>query len=789
MRLLPALAILSIAVISYQLILMHILSIVQWYHFAYMVISIALLGFGVAGTIISLFRKQLLKNLDFLLPASMMATGLLMATVIGISQSSSVRFDSYLLFVDHSQAGRLVLTYLLLLLPFLTAALAIGIVFVKYAEQIGKMYFANLLGSGLGGLLAVGLSWIFIPQRLPAVIALLPLIAALWVLGSPVKTKWLIAFVLNLAIIVTIIFRPFPFNLSQFKDLSKTLNLPDAEIIYEESSPHGFMQVASSSVLRHAPGLSLVYPETVPVQKAIFKNGDWYGTAATAHPPEDTIVYDYTTRVLPYIVRTRKKALILNSGSGEDIALAKSKSTASIIAVEPNSAVISLLNNELALETGRLLQGPDLTVYQEEPRTFLLKDTSKYDLITIPTIGAFGGSAGLNALGEQYLLTKDAFHEMWKKLLPEGVISINCWMDYPVRNSLKILATMVEVLLESGVDYPEQYIAAIRSWGTITVIVKKTPISSQDASLVRDFCHEMLFDPVLLPDLETNERTQYNMLQDNDFFHYVDTLFTLQRPALYENYDFNIKPATDDQPYFSQFIRGKSLSHLAQLFGTNAIAFFEVGYLIVVVTLIQVTLISLLLIITPLFRLGWHGGWGVLLYFGGIGMGYMFVEIVFIQRFILYLGNPIYAAAAMICALLIFSGLGSYITSRIEIGQARLFTVFLGIIGLLFVYSFSLTSVLQQTIGLPDFFKVMIMIFVIAPLAFLMGLPFPSELKRLNRKSPQLVPWSWAINGCASVISTALATVIAAELGFKWVTILAAAAYGLPLISTITSKK
>ena len=791
MRLLPALAILSAAVISYQLVLMQLLSIIQWYHFAYMVISIALLGFGVAGTIISLFRKALLSKTAFLLPALMMATGLLMATVVSISQSPVIRFDSYLLFVDYSQTVKLLLTYMLLSLPFLTAALAIGITFVKYADRIGKLYFANLLGSGLGGLLAVALSWVFIPQQLPALLALLPMLAALWVLDRPFTFRWLAAFVINLVVIVACILRPFSFNLSQFKGLSKTLNLPGAEIVHEQNSPYGYLQVVSSPVLRHAPGLSLSYPRTVPVQKAIFKNGDWYGTVAPHFLPGDTSVYDYMTRALPYVIRHRTRALVLNAGSGEDVAMVKSRATASIVAVEPNGGVISLLQNELADETVTLPEGVELYMHQEDPRTFLLKDTARYDLITIPTIGAFGGSTGLNALSEQYLLTKDAFGEMWKKLLPEGVISINCWMDYPVRNPLKILATLIEVLTESGVEHPEAHIGAVRNWGTMTIIAKKTPITTAEASRVRSFCHQMLFDPVLLPDISKNERAQYNMLQDNDFFQYIDTLFSSQRQTLYQNYDFNIKPPTDDQPYFSQYIRGKSLPHLSQLFGNNAIAFFEVGYLMVIITLVQVTLISLLLIVAPLFRLGWQGGQrrGVLLYFGGIGIGYMFVEIVFIQRFILYLGNPIYAVAALMCALLVFSGLGSYYTSRLDTDKFGFSRVFLVIMGLLLIYSFFLTPVLQQTIGLSNFWKVLIMTVVIAPLAFVMGLPFPLGLRRLSVLNPQLVPWSWAINGCASVISTALATVIAVELGFKWLTVLAALAYGLPLIATITSKK
>src|SRR5688572_2356267 len=156
---------------------MQVLSFVQWHHFAYMVISVALLGFGAAGTVLTIFRQYLLKHFHVLLPVLMISCGMGMALVVDISQLPFIRFDSYLLFANYSHIGRLLLTYLLFFIPFLLGALAIGLIFDHHVAVIGKVYFANLLGSAAGGLLLLGLIWFLLPNRLPAFISLLPVIA------------------------------------------------------------------------------------------------------------------------------------------------------------------------------------------------------------------------------------------------------------------------------------------------------------------------------------------------------------------------------------------------------------------------------------------------------------------------------------------------------------------------------------------------------------------------------------------------------------------------------------
>ena len=797
-RLLLSLGILSAAIIAFQLALMQILSIVQWHHFAYMVISVALLGFGAAGTVLALFRQWLLKRIYVLLPVLMISCGITMSLVIYFSQLSFIRFDSYLLFSDYVHVGRLLLTYLLFIIPFLLGALAIGIIFDRYVAVIGKVYFANLLGSATGGLLLLGLLWFLLPGRLPAIISWLPVIAGIVIISvdrtngraqkgaGTFKHKVvlpLIAFFASIICVWTIAVPP-QLHLSQFKDISKALLLPDAEIKMEKTSPYGPIQAVTSPVLRYAPGLSLKANQPVNASTAVFINGDWLGVVAGSSRPDTSFVLQYTSFDLPYKMAKRKHVLVLQAGTGIEVAHAFSHGAGNIVAIEPNTVLIAALKHELAPDNDSLFYQPAVTIRPLEPRIFLSSDTGYYDLISLPVTGGFGGSAGLYALHEQFLLTKEAFLKMWPRLKEEGVISITAWMDYPSRHPLKLLATLVETLEQLNVRQPHQHIAAIRSWSTISFVVTKSALTEPEIQNARDFCNEWQFDPALLPGVQPEERIRYHQLQDSSFFQSMDKLFSPGKAALYADYDFNVVPATDNRPYFSQFIRWKSLSRLAEYFGNRSIPFFEIGYLLVVITLAQITVVSFVLVLLPLFKRGWKGksSAGALLYFGGIGLGYMFVEMIFIQHFILYFGNPVYAVTTVITALLLFSGFGSFTAGRFAGKRKALLLVFTTIIVLLFVYAAVLMPLLQHTMQASLVVKLLIVFLLTAPLAFCMGIPFPAGLSQLAQTDPQKIPWAWGLNGCISVISTALAMLIAVEAGFTMVLLLAAFAYCPPLI-------
>ena len=784
-RLMVATALLSVALIAYQVAIIQLLSYVQWYHYANMVISIALLGFGAAGTLLSLRRNWLLKHSNNLVPMLMMLCSFTMVAAVEFSRSSFARFDSYLLFTDRKQWLKLLINSLFYFIPFLLGALALGIVFIKYVQEIGRYYFSNLVGSGIGAVLAAVLAWYFLPVSLPIVMALIAMLAGMILLQW--KKQWYVALI-ALILIAFIFYRikePAMIKLSEYKSLSRTMNLPSARISIQKPGPYGLVEVVSADALRYAPGLSLAFNRDVAVKRAIFNNGDWFGPVDSWNLKDSFHLLDYTTMAAPYLLKERNKVLVLNAGSASHVSHALSHGALRIDAVEPHRGVHQLLLDELVADNDSLFYRTEIKMHVAEPRSFLSSTKNKYDLIQLPVVGAFGGGTGLYAMREEYTLTKEAFLKMWNLLDDDGIMSITTWMDYPFRYSLKITSSLAETLRDAGISDHQAHLAAIRSWGTVTFMLKKTALTASDTTALRKFCNDYFFDPLWLPGLQTEERTAYNEISDSSFFVYADELIFGNREKFYNEYGFHIRPATDNKPYFSQFLRWKSLPQLTAIFGSQNVSFLELGWLIALINFLLISLLAVLLILLPLLKPGWRGrnrGWTVL-YFSGLGAGYMLLEIVLIQKFILFFGNPVYAAAFVICSMLLSSGAGSYYSSRLlpipVVMRRILFLIFL----ILLLYTFFLSPLLNMVAGYPDFLKILISLPIVAFPAILMGMPFPLGLRALASSGEKNVPWAWGINSCVSVISAALAALLAVETGFSVVVFVSAVFYAVSMLS------
>ena len=778
---------LSASIIAFQLTLMQLLSIIQWSHFAYMVISVALLGFGASGTLLAITRNWFIKHITGLLPVLMMLTGASMSLIMIISSTVFGSFDSYLLFMDGRHIQTLLATYFAFLIPFFFGALTIGLIYINYVERIGSLYFADLFGSGIGGLALIGLLWIFFPADIPAVISFFPIIAGLFIIPPGSMGKYITPAVLAVTMPVILLFYTPDLPMSQYKALSSALNLPEARVVMEKSSPYGHIHVVSSPVLRYAPGLSLAYTGNVPVRDVIFNNGNWFGPVLEWSAYDTSHFLDYTTNSLPFEINSPDNVLILDAGTGLFASHALTRGVRKVTAVEQNRVAVNLMKNELAHMMDSMYHLPRLSPVSLHSRSYLMSADTPYDLIVLPTIESFGGTSGINALEQQYIFTLQALDEIWNRLTENGMIAVTVWMDFPSRNPLKLLATLVETH-ENNSNLPvEKHLAAIRGWGTVTFVLKKAPLNDGELVKIRDFCERMFFDPVLLPGLMPAERKMYNQLQDDDFFILVDKLMKGDRDVLYREYDFNIQPSTDDRPYFSQYLKLGRYSKMQEIFGQSSVPFFEIGYMVVLITFIQITAAALILILLPLFVLGWKGGGKLytVLHFSGIGLGFMFLEIILIQQFILYFGNPIYAAATVLSGMLICSGAGSLISSRLKTDRKNVVKVIALIVFFIFIYVLFLVPLLRLTIDQPLMLKILLSIIFISPAAFFMGMPFPLGLRILSIKNNTLIPWAWGINGCLSVISTALATIIAVEAGYLWVMLIAAFSYLLTLTANI----
>jgi hypothetical protein len=779
-----AIGLISAAIIAFQLILMQILSYVQWYHFAYMIISIALLGFGAAGKFLTIFQQKLEKNYYTLFPFLLIVTAILIPVVVGIANSEAVRFDSLLIFQDSRHIGKLILTYFIFFLPFLTGALAIGMSFSKFADQIGKIYFSNLIGSGIGGIIAIFFMQWIIPEQQSFAVAILAFVGG--IVSLPKNKKKLIRIIVPLSTLILIILFFYPPRLtpSEYKDISKTMLLPDAKVEYRKSTPHGFVEIVSSPVLRYAPGVSLAYRDSFPVRKVVFNNGNWMG-CLLPQPLEanETNILDYTPQALPYHIDNIKNALIINAGTGENVLLALSHQVARITANETNPEIFNILRQSFE---GFYQVQP----YQTMPRTLLTPDTNKYDLIELPIVGSFFGNSGLNAVEPRYELTIEALREMWNKLSEKGMISLSCWMDYPVRNAYRLLATISLLLDENDIAHPPHHVVAIRSWCAITFLVKKSPFKRDEINKVRLFCEHRMFDPLVLPEKQEIERDKYNILQDTTFFTHIDQLLSHEKETLIRQYPYRIHPTTDDRPFFFQFVRFKQIPQLISSIREKNFPFLDIGYVLIILTFVQIVFIAAIFILLPLSFRPWKSRnkkW-VLMYFSGLGVAYMFLEMVFIQHFTFYFGEPTYAASATLGILLFASGLGSYYSGKFQNNKKMRLAIPLVIAAILVLYAFVLSPILTATIGIALPLKITIAVVLLGTLGFFLGMPFPIGIDYLSGKNTDDIPWAWALNGYFSVISTVLATIISVELGYLLLLSMAAFIYALVSISNVWIK-
>ncbi len=378
-------------------------------------------------------------------------------------------------------------------------------------------------------------------------------------------------------------------------------------------------------------------------------------------------------------------------------------------------------------------------------------------------------------------------------LAADGYLAISRWVKLPPRDTLKLFATAVDALETRGIDHPEDRLVLIRSWQTSTLLIKNAPFTSAELEALRDFCRSRSFDLGYYPGMGQGEANHFNILDQAYFYEGTRALLGKQRETFMEDYKFRLQPATDDQPYFFHFFKWRIVPELMALRGQGGLPLLEMGYPILVVTLLQAMLASFILILLPLIIMRNKGRPAAvsvrrksLLYFSMLGLAFLFIEMAFIQRFTLFLHHPLYAISVVLAAFLLFAGMGSAYSSRFKSAGTRAAAIKWAVVGIITLgcgYLMLLEPLFNSLAGVSILLKAMISIALIAPLGFCMGIPFPLGLARLNKLAPEIIPWAWGINGCASVISAVLATLLAIHMGFSVVILFALVFYAVAAVS------
>ncbi|HYA75037.1 MAG TPA: hypothetical protein VEF36_17970 [Roseiarcus sp.] len=832
------------AVIALQIDIMRVFSVGSWAHFGSLVVSLAMLGFGLTSAVMCVAKDWFARNWRV---AAGVALGLFGPLAVGANLFiQQLGFNAIFLVSDPAQKWKLLEIFLAALTPFLAGAVFLGCVFLKSNRTFGRVYFADLAGSGLCGLIVLVAMYGFTPANLIAAPLALWFAACLaWALGPggkrailPYAALALIAFGGHFAAAPALGLSRLAVN--DYKGVAYARKFPDSKKVLESASPFGFLEAYSSSYLHFAPGLSDNAGFNLPEMPAnaylaLYIDSDGPIGIIRDLPAKDTAYFRFLPMYYPYVIKKAPKTFVTQFGGGISTALALRSGAQDVTVAEGNRAVLAAFRDPVIKDfTGDILG--KVRVIDYEGRHFLAQSHERFDVVDLSLADSVGlSNPGGFAIVEKFAYTQEAMETYMRALNDGGVLSVTLWnKEEPPKSVLKLYATMAAAAQDVDAAHMADSFFVVSSYlSTATVLYKRGGFTAEEIDKLRKHTHDMSFDEIYSPGL-FYDGSQTERTLDG----YVAQIFSgaaggppapsdaagpgdptapsedaappggkadegvlpatvLGRlawhalinggwPEIAERYVFSTRKLTNDAPYFAAYVKTKDLPRILDRL---ELLQDEWGYLLIWATLGVACLTAAVLLAIPVFW-GWRsifsksrGKFLTVVYFACLGAGYIMVEVGLIAHFVMALGNPTVSASILITGMLVFSGLGALTSERILPSmRAVMPVIFLAIGALLIGYALFLNAALDAVGALPYAARLLSCFLFIAPPAFLMGFPMPTAMTTLGRLGKEhLFIWAWGVNGCFSVIGAAAAPVIATNFGLGAVIEIAGCAYLLAL--------
>lgn len=824
------------AVIALQIGIMRVFSVGSWAHFGSLVVSLAMLGFGLTSAVMCIAKGWFWRHWRGIAATALVSFGPLTVTANLVAQQ--IPFNAIFLISDPSQTWRLSGNFLLYMLPFLAGAVFLGVVFLKAQWFFGRVYFADLTGSGLCGLIFLLAMYVVAPENLIVV----PL--ALWGAGS---TLWFVAVgtpraVVGLVLATTTalgahLWLPGALGISRltvsdYKGVAYAQKFPDGRRVYESVSPFGHLEVYASSYLHFAPGLSDNAAFNLPAMPknaylGLYIDGDGPIGVIRDLPAEETEYFRYLPMIYPYLLKQAPETFVVQFGGGISTAVALKSGSGRVTVAEGNPAVLAAFRADEGLRdfTGDIIRHPRLDVVDYDGRLFLAHTDRRFDVVDLSLADSAGlSSPGGFAIVEKYAYTREAMLAAMRALKPGGILSVTLWnKEEPPKSVLKLYTTMAAAAREAAQgDIAGSFFVVSSYLSTATVLYKRGGFAADEVATLRDHTRAMSFDEIYSPGFVYDTTQSAEVLDGyvaQIFFdasgmapdpagppaardapagdHAVVPATTMGRMAWHHlvhggfdaiaaRYVFDTRPLTNNRPYFAAYVRPGDLPRV-----TDRLELLqdEWGYLLIWATLAIACVAAASLVLLPV-GFGWRtifsrnpGKFRTIVYFACLGLGYIMVEVGLISHFVLALSNATVSASVLITGMLVFSGLGSFASERwLDRVRRVMPKVFLAIGLLLIGYGLVLDRVLDWIGAFPYAVRLVFCFVLIFPPAFLMGFPMPAAMTTLARLGKDhMFLWAWGINGCFSVIGAALVPVIATSFGLNAVLMVSGAAYLLAI--------
>jgi Spermine/spermidine synthase domain len=770
---------LSLATLLLELALTRILSVSLWYHFGFLVISTALLGFGVSGITLALW-PGLRERKDLDLGLGICGLAFAVCVVFSFWCMQRIPFDPFSVAVDHRQFVFMPIYFVLVALPFFCSGLAISLLLTRGSKEINRLYAYDLLGAGVGCALVAAVIARFGGTGSVLIAACVGSLSAVCFASGSRRIIASIGTVVTVLLLGASFYgeRLIPIHVSANKGRRKI------EAIYSAWNALSFVQVVE-------------YPgeEKQPAERRILIDA---GTAATGisdlRPDVRKALADRPEQVeqlsmIAYAKKPNPKILIIGSGAGDQVLEGLQRHASSITAVEINSAINDIVANRMNDFWGNLYHQPEVRLVTDEGRSFVRRSKEKYDaIISVHTISNAAVSSGALSLAENYVLTREAFEDYFDHLTPDGAI----FFTRPEFQIPRLVSTAREIFTQRGIGPIDNHVFVfsesepMEAPGRLSFLagflLKKSEFLPGELEEIRKILKGPGPDTPKLTILYAPDERPTNSLC-------TQIVSAAHLDEVLRNNDSLLAPATDDQPFFNQHTRWSRIrwrtvvdlfSQQKPLAARMALEDRPIAEVTLLILLVQSTIVAGLFILLPLALLNRRGlqvekrgSW--LGYFAALGLGFIMIEIALLQRFLLFLGQPIYTYAVVLAGLLIFTGIGSYAAGRF--GPASLKRVLLCVVGLVLITALITPMVFQAFLGFAIFWRIAIALLLIAPLGFVLGMPFPLGLRLAMQRSSALGSWAWGVNGFFTVIGTVLALMLGMMIGFRMVLMLACACY------------
>jgi hypothetical protein len=583
--------------------------------------------------------------------------------------------------------------------------------------------------------------------------------------------------------------RVFPLRIDQYKALAYVQRLVEQGSAQRKVcyfGPRGRIDLFSSPHFHTL--LSLGTAGALPPMDALLRDGFQAGALPMIKGVEEARFLLQSLAGLPYRLLTPDRVLILGEDGAIYLWLARLSPARSIVLVQPDENIVRVLREH----PSRILDDPRIRVVTAEARAFLDRTDERFDIIHLAALEGFApGSGGIGGLREDYLATVEGFGQCLNALTPAGLASVLRGIQDPPRDNIKIAATWIEALERRGMNEPGKCLLMARDELGFLTLAGRSPVHPDVAERFASAARTMSLEPEWFPGVDPDRTNRVHVLPgpagSNISWHHsaLDRLLSQDREQFYENWMWDVRPALDDRPFFHDFFRWRSLSKLRAVFGPLWPARAEMGFLVLILAAVWTTVVAALTLPAPLILCPRGEGtdnavsiFAVTAYFGALGAGFMFIEMSFIQIFTRFLGDPIPAAALVLGGILFFAGVGSMVQPRIT-GKlpGGIVGVTIMVAALVITISRLFPCILEDAGMLPDAWKVVVGLVIIAPLAMLMGNPFPWGLSMLHKRASQVIPLAWAVNGFVSVVSASVAVILAMVYGFRILLGLAAVLY------------